>query len=252
MKTSGNTILVTGGSAGIGFEIAKAFSEKDNHVIITGRNEERLQNAASKLKNVTHIATDVTSASDVANLVAILQNDFPSLNVVINNAGKASYYGLDENVDAYTNAEEEMLTNYLSVIRLNQLLLPLLKNNGEAAIVNVSSIAAFVPNHVIPTYAASKAALHSYSQSLRIALGKATDIEVFELMPPLVNTEFSTEIGGENGIPPKEVADDLINAFENDTYEIQVGRTAQLFQLFLQSPADALLAMNPGIQQKVA
>jgi uncharacterized oxidoreductase len=140
----------------------------------------------------------------------------------------------------------------LSIIRLNQELLPLLKANGEAAIVNVSSIAALVPNHVIPTYAASKAALHSYSQSLRITLAKTTDIKVFELMPPLVNTEFSTEIGGENGIPPKEVADDLISAFENDTYEIHVGRTAQLFQLFLQSPADALLAMNPGIQEKVA
>jgi uncharacterized oxidoreductase len=154
MKTSGNTILVTGGTAGIGFEIAKAFSEKDNHVIITGRNEERLQNAAFKLKNVTPIAFDVTSADDVKRLVKTLQNDFPALNVVINNAGKASYYGLDDNVDAFTNAEEEILTNYLSIIRLNQELLPLLKVNGEAAIVNVSSIAAFVPNHVIPTYAA--------------------------------------------------------------------------------------------------
>jgi uncharacterized oxidoreductase len=252
MKTSGNTILVTGGSAGIGFEIAKAFSEKGNHVIITGRNDERLQNAASKLENVTAIAFDVTNAGAVAKLVKTIQSDFPSLNVVINNAGNAFYYGLDENVDAYSYAQEEIQTNYLSIIRLNQELLPSLKNNGEAAIVNVSSIAAFVPNHVIPTYAASKAALHSYSQSLRIALAKTTDIKVFELMPPLVNTAFSTEIGGENGIPPKEVADDLISAFENDTYEIHVGRTAQLFQLFLQSPADALLAMNPGIQQKVA
>jgi uncharacterized oxidoreductase len=252
MKTSGNTILVTGGTAGIGFEIAKAFSEKDNHVIITGRNEERLQSAASKLQNVTPIAFDVTSADDVKRLVKMLRTDFPTLNVVINNAGKASYYGLDSDEDAFTNAQEEILTNYLSIIRLNQELLPLLKTNGEAAIVNVSSIAALVPNHVIPTYAASKAALHSYSQSLRITLAKATDIKVFELMPPLVNTEFSTEIGGENGIPPKEVADDLISAFENDNYEIHVGRTAQLFQLFLQSPADALLAMNPGIQEKVA
>jgi uncharacterized oxidoreductase len=252
MKTSGNTILVTGGTAGIGFEIAKAFSEKDNHVIITGRNEERLQNAASKLNNVTPIAFDVTSADDVKRLVKTLQTDFPTLNVIINNAGKASYYGLDSDEDAFTNAQEEILTNYLSIIRLNQELLPLLKANGEAAIVNVSSIAALVPNHVIPTYAASKAALHSYSQSLRITLAKATDIKVFELMPPLVNTEFSTEIGGENGIPPKEVADDLVSAFENDNYEIHVGRTAQLFQLFLQSPADALLAMNPGIQEKVA
>ena len=245
MKTTGNTILITGGSAGIGFEIAKAFSEKGNNVIITGRNEARLTSAAAKLKNTTGIVSDVADKQDVERLVATLKSDFPAINVVINNAGAASYYLLDNVDNAYERAEGEMITNYLSIIGLNQKLFSLLGAQPEAAIVNVSSIAAFVPNHVIPTYAASKAALHSYTQSLRLTLQKQTAIKVFELMPPLVNTEFSTEIGGENGIPASEVADALIKAFENDTYEIHVGRTADLFGLFLQSPEQALLAMNP-------
>ena len=245
MKTTGNTILITGGSAGIGFEIAKAFSEKGNNVIITGRNEARLTSAAAKLKNTTGIVSDVADKQDVEKLVATLKSDFPAINVVINNAGAASYYLLDSVDNAYERAEGEIITNYLSIIGLNQKLFSLLGTQPEAAIVNVSSIAAFVPNHVIPTYAASKAALHSYTQSLRLTLQKQTAIKVFELMPPLVNTEFSTEIGGENGIPASEVADALIKAFENDTYEIHVGRTADLFGLFLQSPEQALLAMNP-------
>lgn len=252
MKTTGNTILITGGSAGIGFEMAKAFSEKGNHVIITGRNEERLQQAASQLSNVTPIVFDVVNKGDTEKLVARLENEFPELNVVINNAGKASYYYLNEEEDAASLAEEEILTNYLSIIRLNQKLTPLLLKADEAAIVTVSSIAGLVPNHRLPTYAASKAALHSYTQSLRITLGKSTKIKVFEILPPLVNTDFSAEIGGENGIPPKQVANELVSAFENDVYEVLVGRTADVFKLFLNSPGAALQAMNPGVQLETA
>lgn len=248
MKTTGNTILITGGSAGIGFEFAKAFSAKGNHVIITGRNEERLQKAAAQLDNVTPIVFDVVNRADTDRLVQRLESEFPELNVVINNAGKASYYHLDGEQDAAWLAEEEITTNYLAIIRLNQKLLPLLQQADEAAIVTVSSIAGLVPNHFLPTYAASKAALHSYTQSLRITLGKTSNIKVFEVLPPLVDTEFSAEIGGANGIPPKQVADELVAAFETDTYEILTGRTADVFKLYLSSPAAALQAMNPGVE----
>ncbi|ACT94070.1 SDR family oxidoreductase [Dyadobacter fermentans] len=253
MKTTGNTILITGGSAGIGFEFAKAFDAKGNHVIITGRNAERLQKAAAQLTHVTPIVYDVVDKNATDALVARLEAEFPSLNVVINNAGKASYYHLDGDDNVAELAEEEIVTNYLAIIGLNQKLLPLLKKADEAAIVTVSSIAALVPNHFLPTYAASKAALHSYTQSLRIALGKSTRIKVFEILPPLVDTEFSAEIGGAaNGIPPKQVADELVQAFETDTYEVLTGRTADVFNLFLSNPAAALQAMNPGLQLQSA
>lgn len=243
MKTSQNTVLITGGSAGIGFEIAKKLSAVNNHVIIIGRNPERLQRAASELKNVTYLSADISNAEDVEILTDKLINDFPGLNMVINNAGAAFLNDLNSDTDTFEKAGAEMLTNYLSVIRLNEKLLPLLLKQTEAAIVNVSSIVAFAPGIRLATYAASKAALHSYSQSLRIALSD-TAVKVFELMPPLVNTEFSVEIGGHNGIPALQVADEFLTGLQNDNYEIRVAGTEQFYQLYLSSPAEALKAMN--------
>ncbi|RZJ65917.1 MAG: SDR family NAD(P)-dependent oxidoreductase [Flavobacterium sp.] len=240
------TILITGGGSGIGFEMAKQFSALGNKVIITGRNEERLESAVSQLENARFIQADVTEHNDVERLVETIQRDFPTLNVLINNAGNAQYYKLtDENANAFEKAQEEILTNYLSTIRLTEKLLPTLRKNKNAAIANVSSIVAFVPGITLPTYAASKAALHSYSQSLRLSLTRNNDdIRVFELMPPLVNTEFSKEIGGENGMNPADVAKSLVDAIENDIFEIHPGMTADLYQLYLSSPEAAFNALN--------
>jgi uncharacterized oxidoreductase len=246
MKTTNNTILITGGGAGIGFEMAKLFSEAGNQVIITGRNQQRLDNAVAQLKNTTAINGDVSNADDVEKLVAQLQKDYPQLNVVINNAGSANYYDMTvPGINAFEKASEEILTNYLAIIRLNEKLLPLLKQQSEAAIVNVSSIVAFAARaNTLPTYGASKAALHSYTNSLRIML-EDTPIKVFELMPPLVDTEFSAAIGGAtNGIPPKQVAEDLMNAMENDEFEIHEGRTAEIFNNFFPLSHQAVLVMN--------
>ena len=247
MKTTNNTVLITGGSAGIGLEIARLFSQRNNHVIIVGRNKERLEAAAGKLGNVTTIRADVSNEEETDSLVKKLANDFPALNVVINNAGRAILYDLNGSENAFDKAADEILTNYLAVIRLNEKLLPQLKKQKESAIVNVSSIVAFVPG-VIPTYSASKAALHSYTQSLRISL-EETSVKVFELMPPLVDTEFSKEIGGSRGIHPSVVAEDLIKAFANDDYEIRSGNTENIYQLFRSSPAEALKTMNAGRKQ---
>jgi len=171
MKTSKNTVLLIGGTAGIGLEIAKQLIALDNHVIITGRNQARLDAVAASLQNITPVLSDVSKADDVDLLVEKIKSEFPELNMVINNAGRALLYNLaDPNQDAFTNAADEMLTNYLSIVRINQKLLPVLKQQETSAIVNVSSIVAYVPGITLPTYAASKAALHSYSTSLRLSL----------------------------------------------------------------------------------
>ncbi|TCD00666.1 SDR family NAD(P)-dependent oxidoreductase [Pedobacter frigidisoli] len=244
MKTSQNTVLIIGGTAGIGLEIVKQLTALNNHVIVTGRNKERLDSALAGIKNVTAIPFDVSKAGEVDNLVERIGKNFPKLNMVINNAGRALLYNLaDNNQDAFANAEDEMLTNYLSIIRINQKLLPILKEQAESAIVNVSSVVAYVPGITLPTYAASKAALHSYTTSLRLSL-EVTSVKVFELMPPLVDTEFSKEIGGHNGIKPSVVADEFIAALEKDEFEIRVGDTAKIYELFRQSPVDALNVMN--------
>ncbi len=245
MKTTNNTVLITGGSAGIGLEIAKQLSSRGNKVIITGRDQSRLDNALKILKGATGIVSDVSNAADAEKLVETIVHDFPGLNVVINNAGRAVLYDIGESNGAFEKAEDEMLTNYLSIIRLNEKLLPQLKKQGEAAIVNVSSIVAFVPGKLV-TYSASKAALHSYTQSLRIALSRTSNVKVFELMPPLVDTEFSAPINGSAGIPASVVANDLIDALENNVFEIRVGKTQDIYQLFLQSPEQALNVMQPA------
>ncbi|HEY4209770.1 MAG TPA: SDR family NAD(P)-dependent oxidoreductase [Puia sp.] len=137
------------------------------------------------------------------------------------------------------------LTNYLAPIRLTEKLLPLLKRQQEAAIVNVTSIVAFAPGRRLATYAASKAAMHAYTRTLRLTLERtAGNVKVFELVPPLVNTEFSRVIGGEKGFPPRQVAEDLLTSLAENNYEIHVGNTAQLYQLSLSSPAEALQVMN--------
>jgi uncharacterized oxidoreductase len=246
MNTTNNTVLITGGSAGIGFEIAKLFSATGNKVIITGRNRQRLHNALAQLENTTGIVSDVSKKEDTEALVATLEKDFPGLNMVVNNAGQAHLYDLADSENAFEKAQDEMLTNYLAVIRLNEKLLPLLKEQEESAIVNVSSVVAIVPGR-IPTYSASKAALHSYTQSLRVSLQRAGNIKVFELMPPLVDTEFSAIINGSTGIAPVVVAQGLIDAIEKDTYEIHIGKTQYIYDLYLQSPADALKVMNPVV-----
>jgi uncharacterized oxidoreductase len=244
MKTSQNTVLIIGGTAGIGLEIVKQLTALNNHVIVTGRNKERLDSALAGLENVTAIQFDVSKAGEVDQLAEQIGKNFPHLNMVVNNAGRAIVYNLaDNNQDAFANAEDEILTNYLSIIRINQKLLPILKAQSESAIVNVSSVVAYVPGITLPTYAASKAALHYYTTSLRLSL-EDSSVKVFELMPPLVDTEFSKEIGGHNGIKPSVVADEFIAALAKDEFEIRVGDTAKIYELFRQSPLDALNVMN--------
>lgn len=243
MKTTDNTILITGGGSGIGFEIAKLFS-KNNTVVITGRNENRLKQAVSQLENTYYIVSDITKEKDINSLAKNIKTQFPNLNLLINNAGRAIVHNLTEKEgNAHDKALAEITTNYLSTIRITEKLLPIISLNGESAVINVSSVAALVPSHMLSTYSASKAALHSYTQSLRYFL-KDSSVKVFEVMPPLVNTEFSKEIGGEKGIHPSVVAQDLLDALTENKFEVHVGDTAALYQLSLSSPKEAFSVMN--------
>jgi uncharacterized oxidoreductase len=244
MNISNKTVLITGGGSGIGLAIAKTLSEKGNRVVIVGRNESKLLRAAEQLPGIATIACDITNGADVTRLVQQVQAEFGNLSMLINNAGQASAYQLITGSNAFSKASAEIATNYLAMIRLTELLLPVLSHQPEAAVVNVSSIVAFAPSAAIPTYSASKAAVHSYTQALRHTLAKTTNIRVFELMPPLVDTEFSAEIGGAEGIPPQQVAAELLAGLEQDTPEIHVGNTADFYAFSRTSPAEAFASLN--------
>lgn len=244
MNITNNTILITGGGSGIGLEIAKSLNAS-NKIIIAGRNKEKLDAAAEGLENVFTIQADITNEKDVTRLVEEIKLNFGGLNILINNAGHAYAYTLSDTSDTYNKASAEFETNYFAPIRLTEKLLPLLKQENNSAVVNVSSIVAFAPGSHVPTYSDSKAALHSYTQLLRHELAKDTTVKVFELMPPLVNTDFSVEIGGrENGIPASEVADSFVKGLLEDTYEIRVGNTEVLYSNFFAGSEGAFGVMN--------
>ncbi|RYD96616.1 MAG: SDR family NAD(P)-dependent oxidoreductase [Sphingobacteriales bacterium] len=225
MKTTGNTVFISGGSAGIGLAIAKKLQAAGNKVIINGRSEERLENALKELDNAVAIQGDLSVPADRTRISAELKTNHPEVNIIINNAGAAFGYSLSDTTNAYEKAAIEMNTNYLAIIHFTELMLPHLLQMEASAVVNVSSIAVYGSHKAIPTYGATKAALHSYTTALRATYEEVKNLQVYELYPPLVNTDFSAEIGGANGIPPSEVADELLLALGKDQLDVPVGDT---------------------------
>lgn len=232
MKTKGNTVFISGGSAGIGLAIAKKLSAEGNKVIINGRNAERLQNALKELNNAEAIQGDLSVEKDRIQITEELKTKYPDVNIIVNNAGAAFMNDLSDSTNNATEkAFQEINTNYLSIIHFTGLMLPHLLQQKDAAIVNITSIAVFRGNKYVPTYSASKAALHSYTQGLRDTFQENENLNIFEVYPPLVNTEFSAEIGGANGIPPSDVADELFVALGKKQWEVPVGQTKNVHQL---------------------
>lgn len=225
METTGNTIFISGGSAGIGFALAKKLQSAGNKIIINGRNQERLQNALKELGNAVGIQGDLSVDADRVRIAEDLKTNHPEVNIIINNAGAAFGYLLSETTNAHEKAAVEMNTNYIAIIHFTELMLSHLVQQKSAAVVNVSSIAVFGSHKFLPTYGATKAALHAYTTALRMTYEDSKNLQVYEIYPPLVNTEFSAEIGGANGIPPSEVADEFFKALENNQFDVPVGDT---------------------------
>jgi uncharacterized oxidoreductase len=187
MNMTGNTILITGGGSGIGRALAEAFHAKGNQVIIAGRRKELLQEVTAANPGMKSAVLDIENADSIQSFAEALQRDFPALNVVIQNAGIMKSESLQDGT--LEDAEATLAINLLGPIRLNAALLPFLMAQPQAIIVTVSSGLAFVPLAVTPTYCATKAAIHSYTQSLRYQL-RDTSVQVIELIPPYVQTEL--------------------------------------------------------------
>ncbi len=232
MKLSGNTILITGGSSGIGFEMAKEFLSAKNKVIITGRNMERLQKTKEKLGDITVIQSDVSNSDSVKKLYEQVSKDFPDLNVLINNAGVMFTINLQDHKLSADELTKELDINVKGTIWMNDAFLPLLKKNENSATVTVSSGLAFVPLPISPVYCSTKAALHSYTLSLRAQL-RNTHVNVFELAPPATETELLADFNKEDmeGISTMTVqamVADFLKGFSKNKYEICPGQSSQL------------------------
>jgi uncharacterized oxidoreductase len=204
MNPTGNTILVTGGGSGIGRGLAEELHKLGNHVILAGRRRSVLEETAAANPGMSWMVLDIEQASGIRSFVPELLAQFPKLNVVINNAGIMRPERLQDEPDAsLETAEAIVATNLLGPIRLTTALIPHFKQQPNSTIINVSSGLAFVPLAVTPTYCATKAAIHSYTQSLREQL-KATKIEVLEIIPPYVQTELMGGAEDPRAMPLKD------------------------------------------------
>ena len=246
MKTSENTILITGAASGIGLEIARLFSQHNNKLIMVDRSKEQLEAEAAKLDNSVAITADLANDDDLSKLIQNLKMDHPKLNVAILNAAAAYPYSLFTTEFDLEFAKSEININYIANVRLSHALEPLLSTHKEAALVITTSGLAYVPNLDYPTYSVTKAALHSFVLGSRLQLERnGSKIKVFELMPPLVDTPLAKALNVPK-ITAAEVASAFLNKFANDELEIRVGDTEKIYQLYLKSPEEALMAVNGG------
>lgn len=222
MKTSGNTILITGGGSGIGRALAHRFADAGNAVIVIGRRQGALDEAVQGRERMTAYAVDLDDAAALAAFAAEVTERHPDLNVLINNAGIMRFEDLTSQRDL-ADAEATLATNLLGPIRMTNALIAHLSRRPDAAIVNVTSGLAFVPLTATPTYSATKAAMHSYTVSLREQL--AGKVEVIELIPPAVQTNLTPGQATRPAyMPLNEFIDEVMDLFAGEPKEVSVKR----------------------------
>ena len=226
MELTNNTILITGGTSGFGYEFANRLIALGNTVIITGRDQVKLDLTKKKLPAVHIFQSDVSKAEDIKLLYKNVTTQFPQLNILINNAGEMRKIDLQDETIDLDNIVREININLSGPIRMVQQFLPHLKIKGNAAIVNVTSGLALVPFPLSPVYGATKSGLRSYTKSLRVQL-KNTGIKVFELIAPGSNTPLNDKFAGDVDesmmMDPVKLIDVAIKGIQSDKFEIYPG-----------------------------
>lgn len=253
MKISGNTVLITGGGSGIGRGLAEVLHARGNKVIIAGRRQSVLDETAAANTGMVSMMLNLESSDAIKSFSAELVAKYPDLNVLINNAGIMANENLLASPIDLAIVKSTIATNLMGPLRLTAALLPHLKNQPEAAIMMVSSGLAFLPLAMTPTYCATKAAIHSYAQSLRYQL-KSTSVQVIELIPPYVQTELqgSRQASDPMAMPLMDFISETMAIIENmpDAKEICVERVKPLrfaeakgeYDVFFEKFNDAIVA----------
>lgn len=240
MKLSGNKILITGATAGIGLALLKAFLKNDNQIIALGRNEAQLKALAQKDARISPFAGDLSSQECLEELVLFIEQKHPDLNILINNAGMQYNYHFLKEAHLPSKITQEINVNFIAPIQLIALLLPTLEQNENAAIINISSGLALAPKKMAPVYCGTKAGIHIFSQALRYQLDT---IKVFEIIPPLVDTAM-TAGRGKGKISPQQLAQEFMQAFQKDVFEINIGKVKWLKVIQRISPSFAAKIMK--------
>jgi len=226
MQLSKNTVLITGATSGIGLGFAEKFWQAGSKVIITGRREERLKEIEKKFSGIAVRTSDVADEKQRTALAEWVIENYPEINILINNAGVQLLADLKKPVDL-NRIRQETETNFIAPVHLASLFAQHFASKKSAAIVNISSGLAFVPIAIMPVYCATKAAIHSLTLSLRHQL-RNTSVKVFEIAPPAVDTELGSDRRQDKsqthgGMPVQEFIEQAMHAIENDVLEAPVG-----------------------------
>jgi uncharacterized oxidoreductase len=226
MKTTGSTIFITGGGSGIGRGLAEAFHKSGNKVIIGGRRRQALAEVCSANPGMESIPLDVQDRNHIRDVARQLAHKFPKLNCVVNNAGIQRAIDFTKDPISFDAIEEEITTNLTGLIHMCAAFLPHLKKQARASLINVSSGLGLMPLALVPVYSATKAAVHSFTRSLRHQL-RATTVEVIELIPPSVVSDLRTgrdeAHSGPPSMPLDEYIAETIKGIERGDTEIAVG-----------------------------
>jgi uncharacterized oxidoreductase len=226
MKLTGNTILITGGGSGIGRGLAEALHQRKNQVIIAGRRKDRLMEVTKANLGMTWVELDIEDPASISTIAKKLTAEYPKLNVLINNAGTM-------NIDDVSTAVDERLlvstltTNLMGPIRMTGALIEHLKRQPYAAVINTSSVLGFVPMAIAAVYSSTKAAMHSYTMSLRYKL-KNTPVKVLEIAPPWVRTDLLGSNNEPRAMPLADFIEETMRVLGTDTDEVLVERARPL------------------------
>lgn len=243
MKLKNNTVLITGGSSGIGLELSKVLIQKGNKVIICGKSNDKLVTAKRIIPQIITYQCDLSNSQDCIDFAKRIKENHPDLNILINNAAVANKIDFISEENSIELAENEYKTNLIAPIRLIKLLYETIRRNESSAIINITTGLIYAPKFIYPFYNSSKSALHSFTQTLRIRL-KDEKIKVIEVMFPAVDTPFH------QGTPPKiaisaDIAvSEMINGLEKGKSEIRVGGVKILYLISRLVPSFALKKVN--------
>ncbi len=248
IKPKSRVVLITGGSSGIGLEMATQMLEEGSKVIICSRSQKKLDEARKKLPKVTTIQCDITSAEERKALVERVAKDFPELNMLMNNAGIVKRYLLPTTGDLSDRLRAEWETNYLAPVILSQLFLPILQQN-HGTVVNITSGLAHLPLSIQPNYCATKAALHSMTQSMRIQYAKV-GVKVVEIFYPEVDTPFQEGHATARAINPHVAVKEALGQMNRGQEDIHVNRSKMLYRISRLMPKRGLKMINSFITDK--
>ncbi|SHF90739.1 uncharacterized oxidoreductase [Fodinibius roseus] len=243
MQLHNNTILITGGSSGIGLELARQLLRQNNNVLVCGRTLEKLRQAHQELPSLHYLQCDVSKSSDCDQLRSWVQENHPDCNILINNAAIVHVENFFQDEDILEKAEAEIQTNLMGPIRLAKLFDPILSHHENSAIFNITTGLVYVPRAIYPFYNATKSALHSFTQVMR-SQSENRSVSIIEVLFPAVDTPWHKGNPPDIAISAEEAVTKMIKGIEKGDKEIHVGKAKLLYMLSRIAPKFAFQKLN--------